>query len=176
MPLGITMLNIYRMKTACPACQQEFLLPPATCPKCGYPFDGSSGEQARHLNRVRASGPVADPLKGPRLILYAMAFLCAGYNAFNYFYGGGFYLGELGLNMALIAAYAVCAHNLPRNPVLFAAAPLVLFVLINALHFIVDPDQLARGLWLKVVVASGLLIALRMVVVALSAKGELGVE
>ena len=175
MPSGIAMLNIYRMKSTCPACQQEFLLQPSSCPHCGYPFDGSSGEQARHLNRFRASGPLAEPLKGPRLILYAMAFLCTGYYAFNYF-GGGFYVGDLGLNMALIAAYIVCARNLPRNPLLFAAVPLVLFVLINALYFIVDPDQLVRGLWLKVVVACGLLIALRMVVVAQQTKGELGIQ
>jgi hypothetical protein len=40
----------------------------------------------------------------------------------------------------------------------------------------VDPDQLYRGLWFKVVVASGLLIALRMVVVAQQTKGELGIQ
>ena len=163
------------MKTICPACRQEYLLPPATCPNCAYPFAGSTSEQARHMNRYRDFGPMADPLKRPRLLLYAMAFLCAGYYAFNHF-GGGFVLGDMALNFSLIAAFAVCARNLPRNPLLFAAAPLVLFTLVNALYFIVEPDQLYRGLWFKLVVASALLVALRMVVVSESVKGELGVE
>ena len=168
------MLNIYRMKTTCPACQHDYLLQPSTCPYCAFPFDGTSGKQAWHLNRYRASGHVAGYLKGPRLILYAMAFLCTGYFAFKY-PGGGFHLGDLALNIALIVAYTVCALNLPRNPLLFSAAPLVLFVLINALYFIVDPDQLYPGLWLKLVVASGLLITFRLVV-AQQTKGELGIQ
>jgi hypothetical protein len=167
------------MKTHCPACQQEFLLPPATCPICSYPFDGSSGEQARHVERYTASqGPSpkpSDPLKHPRLILYALALLSAGYHLYLHF-SGGIALADLTLNFGLIAAYAVCARNLHRNPLLFAAAPLVGFVLINALHFIVEPDLIYRGLWVKLLVASGLLLALRGVVKTQSMRGELGVE
>ena len=127
------------------------------------------------MNRYRDSGPAADPLKRPRLLLYAMAFLCAGYYAFNHF-GGGFVLGDMILHFTLIAAFLVCARNLPRNPLLFAATPLVLFALVNALYFIVDPNLVYQGLWFKVLVASSLLLALRWVVKAVSAKGELGVE
>ncbi len=166
------------MRNICPACQQEQLHQPATCTVCGYPFDGSAAQQARHVERYKAvwePSPDAEVLKRPRLILYAMALLSAGYLVYTNL-GGGFVWGDLALNFGLIAALAVCARNLHRNPMLFAATPLVLFVLINALHFFVDPALAYGDLWLKLVVACGLLVALRLVVQVLKERGELGVE
>lgn len=114
-------------------------------------------------------------LKHPRLILYAMALLSTGYLVYTYL-GGGFVLGDLGLNIGLIVAYVVSARNLHRNPLLFAAVPLVLFGLINALQFIVYPDLLYQGLLPKIFVASCLLIALRLVVKTQNLQGEFRVE
>lgn len=167
------------METNCPACQREFNLQPATCPKCGYPFEGSALARARHIERfVRKQAPPPDRprlFKYPRLLLYAVAVFGALYNFYQY-RQGGMAPGDLALNFGLVAAYAVCARNLPRNPLLFGASPLVLFILINALHFFIDPDRIYNDLWIKLLVVSCLLLALRGVVQVLREKGELGVE
>jgi len=136
---------------------------------------GSTAEQDRHVHRYRTYGHTADPLKGPRLILYAMALLSAGYIIFIQL-GGGFVWGDTVIACTLTAAYMVCAIYLPRNPLLFAATPLVLFALANALHFIVDPNLIFRALWMKLLMASGLLAAFWWVLKSQSLKGELRVE
>lgn len=168
-----------RMKTTCPSCQQEYLLQPATCTNCSYPFAGSPSEKAWHLVRFKTAcgsdARAADLLKRPRQILYAMALISTGYHIFIFF-GGGFVLGDLALNIGLIAVFAVSARNLHRNPLLFAAVPLVLFGLINAMQFIVYPDLLYQGLLPKIFVASCLLVALRLVVKTQNLQGEFRVE
>lgn len=147
----------------CPSCKTVFVENKETCSACNFPFKGTEQEKSVHIGQfILKKGVVIDAsdyLKKTQNILYAIAGLL-GISLIILVLSKNYYTIDLVFNGSLIIVFICCGVFIKKNPILLIVLPLFLIIGVYLLNYLVDPNTLLQGIFIKTIIIGSLIYSI----------------
>ncbi|MCH3882854.1 MULTISPECIES: hypothetical protein [Tenacibaculum] len=153
-------------KIICLACKNESTQSVDNCIKCDFPFNGSEQEKSKHIGQfIMKKGVVYDTdesLGRSKKIISIIALFNTIFLIFG-LYNGQIDILNIILNLIVIFIFIWCAITIKKNPFEKTLIPLILFISIIILNFIINPNTLFQGILWKIIFIGSLSYSMYLV-------------